>query len=358
MLEANPPKTERRIRKPGIMETCLVLISIIMVGFILSRADRLAIPLTLAFLLTLALYPVVKAGQPFKIPPFIMISVILIAFFAVFVPLGIFLNARIQNTIATLPAYYGRLVRLGRTLLDEYQIPSEFLNTINWYNTIGRYLGGMPRFLMSWLANLVMVMVFLIFMLLEAPYIDNRLQLAFKGRGGEAVIRVADTIVTQISKYLRTLAVISLMTGAFVWGALYLIGVDFALTWAVVAFLLNFIPTLGSIIASIPPILVALVQFYPSVYPAVLTLLLLLAIQFTIGNILTPKVMGDALDISPVVILVFLMFWGGIWGPVGALLSVPIAVMVKIICENIPSFSFLAVLISSSKRRPQSEADA
>ena len=356
MPEENQPKMEKRIRKPSVTETCLVLICVFMVGFVLSRADRVAIPLTLAFLLTLALYPVVKAGQPLKIPPFIMISVVMVCFFAVFVPLGVFLNSRLQSTIVTLPLYYSRLVRLGREILDQYQIPSEFLNTINWYNTIGRYLSGMPRFLMSWLSNLVMITVFLIFMLMEAPYMENRLRKAFKGTGGETVTRVSETIAMQISKYLRTLAVISIITGIMVWGALYLIRVDFALTWAVAAVLLNFIPTLGSIIASIPPILVAIVQYYPSISPALLTMIALLAIQFTIGNLVTPKVMGDALDISPVVLLVSLLFWGGIWGPVGALLSVPIMVMIRIICENIPPLSFVAVLISSPKSRRPDEA--
>ena len=342
---------ERRIRKPSVTEICLVLISIFMVGFVLSRAERLAIPLMLAFLLTLALYPVVKVGEPYKIPPSVMIFVIMVCFFAVFVPLGIFLNARLQITIARLPAYYGKLVELGRGLLQQYQIPTAFLDTFNWYNTVGRYLSGMPRFLMNWFSYFTMVMVFLIFMLLEAPYMNNRLQQAFKGQGGEAVTRVADTIVTQISKYLRTLAIISFITAALVWWALYILRVDFALTWAVLAFFLNFIPTVGSIVASIPPILVALVQFYPSLSPAVLTLLALLTIQFTIGNIVTPKVMGDALDLSPVIILVSLMFWGGIWGMTGALLSVPIAVMIKMICENVRQLAFVAVLISSSKHR-------
>ncbi|MDR3075698.1 MAG: AI-2E family transporter [Synergistaceae bacterium] len=349
---------EKHIRKPSVSETCLVLLTIFAVGFILSRAERVAIPLMLAFILTLLLYPVVKVGQPHKIPPVIMIIAILICFFAVFVPLGVFLNARLQSTLASMPVYHGKLVGIGRSLLQAYQVPPAFWESINWYNTIGRYLSGMPGFLLNWLSNLVMVMVFLIFMLLEAPYMDNRLRSAFKGENGDTITRVSESIVSQISKYLRTLAVISLMTGAFVWGALSAIKVDFAPTWALLAFVLNFIPTVGSIVASIPPILVALVQYYPDPVPALLTLLALLTIQFTIGNILTPKIMGDALDLSPVVILVSLMFWGGIWGVAGALLSVPIAVMIKIICENVQTFHFLAVLMSSAKEKADEKADA
>jgi predicted PurR-regulated permease PerM len=344
---------EKRVRKVTLTETCLVLLTIFAVGFVLSRAERVAIPLTLAFILTLLLYPVVQMGEPHKIPPIVMVAVILICFIAVFVPLGVFLNARLQVTLARLPEYHGRLVNLGRTLLQKYQVPAAFWDSINWYNTMGRYLGNMTGFLFNWLGNLAMVMVFLIFMLLESPYMKNRLSIAFTGERGRTVARVSDKIVTQISKYLRTLTVISFSTGMCVWGVLWLIGVDFALTWGVLAFVLNFIPTVGSIVASVPPILVAIVRFYPNPTPAVLTVLALLAIQFTIGNVLTPKIMGDTLDLSPVVILISLMFWGIIWGVVGALLSVPIAVMIKIICENISALDFVAILISAPKESRQ-----
>jgi predicted PurR-regulated permease PerM len=278
-----------------------------------------------------------------------MVVVILVCFVAVFAPLGVFLNVRLQSTLTLLPMYHGKLVNLSRMFLQKYQVPPAFWESINWYNTIGRYLGNMTGFLLNWLGYLTMVMVFLIFMLLESPYMKNRLNAAFTGENGETVARVSDKIVSQISKYLRTLAVIRFSTGMCVWGVLWGIGVEFALTWGVLAFVLNFIPTIGSIAASIPPVLVAIVQYYPNPTPAVLTLLALLAIQFTIGNILTPKIMGDTLDLSPVVILVSLMFWGIIWGVVGALLSVPIAVMIKIICENVTGLNSVAILISAPK---------
>jgi predicted PurR-regulated permease PerM len=343
---------KRQIRKPSVTETCLVLLTIFATGFMLSKAERVAIPLMLAFILTMLLYPVIKAGEPYRIPPAVMVVVILFCFFAVFVPLGVFLNSRLQSTLLLLPRYYGKLVGIGRVLLEKYQVPPTFWESINWYNTIGRYVSGMTGFLLNWLGTLVMVMVFLIFMLLESPYMDNRLRLAFKGESGDTVTRVADTVVSQISKYLRMLAIISLSTGACAWGALSLLKIDFALTWGILAFVLNFIPTIGSIVATIPPVLVAVVQFYPEPLPAVLTFLALLAIQFTIGNILTPKIMGDALDLSPVIILVSLMFWGIIWGMAGALISVPIAVMIRIICENVEPLKFAAVLMSSAKENP------
>jgi predicted PurR-regulated permease PerM len=150
---------------------------------------------------------------------------------------------------------------------------------------------------------------------------------------------------------LLTTVVISASTGVAVWLALSVIGVDFSVNWGVLAFVLNFIPYVGSLIASIPPILVALVQFYPDIKPAITTAIVLLAIQMSIGNFLAPKVVGDALNINPIVVLLSLLFWGWLWGGVGAVLAVPIAVVIKITCENVPILRPVAILMESRRTK-------
>ena len=153
-----------------------------------------------------------------------------------------------------------------------------------------------------------------------------------------------------MSRYLLLQFVISLATGLCVWVALWIIGVEFALTWGALAFVLNFIPTIGSIIASIPPVLIALVQYAPDSYwPAVATALVLLAIQMAIGNFIAPRVMGEHLNLSPVAVLVSLLFWSWLWGPAGALLSVPVTAAVKIVCDNIGPLAPVGVLLGSGR---------
>ncbi|MDL2264553.1 AI-2E family transporter [Synergistaceae bacterium OttesenSCG-928-I11] len=347
--------TDRRNRAPNVLETCVAIMTIIGIGFVLSKAATVAIPFMLSFLLSMLFFPLIKWGAKKRIPTLVMVFVVMASLVAVLLPLGIFLNSRVQGMVDILPVYYMKLVDIGRTLLIQFDLPRDFWVTINWYNTIGRYVSGMTGFMLNWLGTMVMMLVFLVFMLLESPTAENRLRLAFRGENGRKMAMIAGKIVTQISKYLRTLAVISFATGCCVWASLTLIGVDFALTWGVLAFFLNFIPTIGSIAASIPPILVAIVQFYPNWVPAILAFLSLLTIQFTIGNIMTPKIMGDALDLSPVVILISLMYWGLIWGFSGALLSVPIAVMIKIICENVPQLHFIAMMMCSAKEERYAE---
>lgn len=354
---------EKRRKQPSLIETCVFLITVLAVGLVLSKAAQVAIPFMLAFLLSLLFAPIVKWGGQHKIPPLIMVFAIMTFLISILLPLGFFLNTRVQGVIDVMPYYYNQLVDIGRSLLVQFDLPRDFWISINWYNTVGRYVSGMTGFMLHWLGSMLMTLVFLVFMLLESPYMENRLHMAFRGESGGKIFTVADKIVNQISKYLRTLAVISFVTALCVWALLAALRIDFALTWGVLAFFLNFIPTIGSIVASIPPIMVAIVQNHSVAdgmnwLPAILTFLGLLTIQFTIGNIMTPKIMGDALDLSPVVILISLLFWGLIWGFSGALLSVPIAVMIKIICENIPNLRFVAMLMCSAREDHYTETFA
>lgn len=333
----------------GAVESSIVIIAIIVVFYLLSQAASIAIPFLLALLLSILLSPIVKFGVDRKVPAMLMVLCVLVLLVSVLFPLGVLISSRMSGMLGVLPSYYMKLVEIGKGILAHLDVPKEFWDSIDWYNTIGGYLSGMTGLMLNWLGKFAMVLVFLVFMLLESPTVETRFRHAFAGDRGRKITMVAGSIVRQISKYLRTLFVISFVTGCFVWLALTLIGVDFALAWGVVAFLLNFIPTIGSIVASIPPVLVAIVQFYPDVVPAALAALSLLSIQFIIGNIMTPKIMGDALDLSPVVILVSLMCWGLVWGIAGALLSVPIAVMIKIICENIPHLRSVSMMMCSAR---------
>jgi predicted PurR-regulated permease PerM len=202
--------------------------------------------------------------------------------------------------------------------------------------------------LISFTSKLMMVMVYLVFLLLGKPYFGYKLKKAFDSNRAEKLTAVLGSISSQTGQYLFLQLIISIATGLCVWGALTTIGVDFAVTWGVFAFLMNFIPIVGSMIATIPPILIALVQF-DSIGPAIATAGVLLAIQMIIGNGIAPKVMGDQLNLSPVVVLLSLVFWGWMWGIVGALLSTPIAAAIKIVCENIDSLRPISTLMGSGK---------
>jgi predicted PurR-regulated permease PerM len=139
--------------------------------------------------------------------------------------------------------------------------------------------------------------------------------------------------------------IISLTTGFASYFALVIIGVDVPVFWAFLIFVFNYIPTIGSIIATFFPAIFALLQF-GEFGPAIIVLLLVGSIQVIVGNFVEPKVMGNTLNISPLVVLLALTLWGAIWGITGMLLSVPITVILIIIMSEIPSTRPLAILLS------------
>jgi predicted PurR-regulated permease PerM len=201
----------------------------------------------------------------------------------------------------------------------------------------------------NFLGKLLLVLIFLVFMLLGKPYFKYKVERAFPPDRAETFSTMTASISKQIGQYLVVKVAISGVTGVLVWLALTLLKVEFALTWGALAFFLNFIPSIGSIIASIPPILLAIVQYYPSPWIPIFTAVVLLLIQMTMGNVIEPKIMGDHLNLSPVVILLSLVFFGWMWGIVGALLSVPIAAAIKIFCENIEALKPISILMGSGK---------
>jgi predicted PurR-regulated permease PerM len=128
-----------------------------------------------------------------------------------------------------------------------------------------------------------------------------------------------------------------------------MVGLEFALVWGFVQFILNFIPNIGSITAGVGVTLFALVQFWPEPGPIFTSALIMLGANMIIGNALEPKIMGDNLGLSPVVVLLSLMIWGWIWGFAGMILGVPMMVIIKILCENIPVLEPLSVLLGSRR---------
>jgi predicted PurR-regulated permease PerM len=133
------------------------------------------------------------------------------------------------------------------------------------------------------------------------------------------------------------------------------VGLDFALFWGLSAFLLNYVPTIGSLVAAVPAIALALVQLGPGA--AMLTATGYLVINIGIGNLIEPAVMGKRLDVSPLIVLLSLLFWGWVWGPIGMLLSLPLTMVLKIVFENTPDLAWIAVLMGPARDQRVSALD-
>lgn len=340
-----------------IITALLAVLTVIAAGIVLKAAISVVLPLVIAWLLSYILAPIVRFLTSHKIPYVIAVTLVLLLVLGVFYLGGMFLFARIKSFVAVSGEYEAQLREIVRAATARLSLPKGTMEEVQWGQEISKQLVKISGSLVTFTSYLVKIIIFLIFLLLGKPYFKYKIQKAMPDRAG-TINEISASISRQIGRYLSALFVISAATGVLVWLVLTWLDVDFAATWGATAFLLNFIPTIGSIIATIPPVLVALVQYYPDPWVALIALAAIAGIQLTIGNIIAPKIMGDRLDMSPVVVLISLVFWGWLWGFTGALLSVPIAASIKIVCENIEPLKPIGILMGSGRAYYKEMSDA
>lgn len=331
-----------------VMVALLSLLVVVAVCMVLREAQSVIFPLIIAWLLSYILGPVVTFMKKHRVPTGIAVTLVLLMLGGIIYLGGVFIYARFMTFWKAYPDYQVRVTELLARTTEQWDLPYDPLAGVDWWATIGDYLTATANSVISFTSAMVMVMVYLIFLLLGKPYFEGKLRRAFSADRANHIGQILGSISGQIGIYLSLMLFVSAATGVGVWLGLSWIGVDFAVTWGALAFLLNFIPIIGSVLASIPPVLVALVQF-PTVWTAVGTALMLLTVQMAIGNFVAPKLMGERLNLSPVVVLLSLVFWGWLWGIVGALLSVPIASTIKIVCENVEPLRPISILMGSGK---------
>ncbi|MBQ3345744.1 MAG: AI-2E family transporter [Synergistaceae bacterium] len=315
---------------------------------VLHIASNVFIPLVIAWFILQMLRPVTKISSALKFNAWS--NVILV--FAILTGIGLagfkFITAQVVEFGHVYTEYSEKLIEWAAGLMQTLSVPPETVKNFDWFAILRSNASNISSLIIALSSKFVMTLVFLMFMMVEAPYLDDKINKAF-GKNSERVRKIISAISQQVSQYLGTLTLISFATGVCAWLVLTVLDVRLAAGWGVLTFLLNFIPTVGSIIATIPPVVMAVIQFSPGLFRPFLVLVLLTAIQVTIGNIITPKVVGDRLGVSPVMILLSLLLWGMIWGIPGALLSTPIISIIKIVCENIPVLHSIAVLIGSGE---------
>jgi AI-2 transport protein TqsA len=211
-------------------------------------------------------------------------------------------------------------------------------------------LVGLVTLALGWATNIItmvfMVILIFVFMLAEASSFPRKLRAVIR-RDPQDLGRSAK-IVGEIQHYLAIKTMISVTTGLTIGVVTWGLGLDFPLLWGLTAFLLNYIPNVGSIIAAIPAVIVALLQIGPGM--AVIVAAVYIGVNAVFGSFLEPMLVGHQLGISTLVIILSLIFWGWMWGPVGMFLAVPLTMAVKIGLENTEEFRWIAVLMTAERR--------
>ena len=206
-------------------------------------------------------------------------------------------------------------------------------------------------------ASVGMILIYILFLFLEQETFGNKIKNLFANkRQSKKYAYIIESVDKNMKRYLLMKTIISGLTGLSAYVLLHVIGLEFAGAWAFLIFILNYIPTIGSIMACALPILFALATG-PSLEIAIITTIGLIAIEILFGNILDPKLTGQALNLSTLAILINLVFWGMIWGVVGMFLSVPLLMIIFIITAQFDSTRPIAVLLSANGKIPDIRDD-
>ncbi len=227
--------------------------------------------------------------------------------------------------------------------LEEIKRQKAF-DTRNLFATFSTMLGSLGALMSS----AFVIFLLFVFILLEAAVFQAKLSAIGSGSSGERVQKIQQ----DIRRYLGIKTIVSLLTAVSATVLLLLLGVDYAFLWGLLAFLFNFVPNIGSIIAAIPPVVLALIQPGLGLATACYAAIGYLAINVVVGNVIEPRVTGKSLGLSTLVVFLSLIFWGWVLGPVGMVLSVPLTMIVKIVLENTNDLRWVAILLDSKAPDP------
>ncbi|ACH94273.1 AI-2E family transporter [Borrelia recurrentis] len=342
-------KTTDRFKFVRLQSIFYVVALIIMLITILKVAQTIFKPLSIAVLLGFLVYPIYTFLKKLKIPRVLIIFIIFFVLFLFSYLVFSFVYYSVTVLIDQLPYYQKQLIFIIVDILEKYKLDSAIISNIDFSKYIYPFLTRISNEIIGFASSLVVLFLLLYFLLSEIHIFDIKVKNAFKRSVSSMFIEVLSTINNQISKYLGIKVFVSFLTGLLVFIGLKLFGQDFPRVWAVLTFVFNFIPSIGSILAVFFIMIAALVQFYPDLNLVLYIFIYNTFVQMLIGNILEPKMQGHRLDLSPFLLLCFLFFWGWLWGIVGLLIAYPFTVIIKVIVDNIVYLRPFSVFLSGSK---------
>ena len=334
----------------------MLLLSVIAVATVFHLLQGILIPFTLAGFLSILYKPLITKIRSWGIPTWVGLIVVLMISAGAVYGLSLVVAVGVQMAIEKAPEYADKLSHMivnFENFVDRYAPAiSDYFTTEHLNNQITPEQAVSTA--TSWAGSAVtivadgaMVLLFLVFMVLGGQAFPKKIAVAFRNVSTIDMMECYKSVNDKVLGYLRVKTGFNLLNGGLTYLVLSLFDVDFALVIAVLAFFFNYIPSIGPMITTILPGIISAIQF-ESFGQAILIVSILVILQNIVGNFLEPKVMGTSLNISPVVVLFSLVFWGWMWGIVGMILSVPIMAILKTVMEQFPMTQPIAVLLSNS----------
>lgn len=312
----------------------------------MRAAQEMIVPFLLAVFIAVIGAPPFIWLQRHKVPSPVALMAVVLAIVIVGVAVAALVGASLDGFSQALPSYQERLTDKVALLVSWLQglgmdvSEQTFLNYLDPGSAM-RLVAGMLKGLGSVLTNAFLIMLTVIFILMEVSTFSAKLRYA---QGSPATsLTYFHTMLDNVKRYMGIKTLTSALTGVLISVGLALVGVDFAVLWGFFAFLLNFIPNIGSFIAAVPAVLIAMLQLGTG--GTLFVVALYLVVNIGVGSLFEPRLMGSRLGLSPLVIFISLVFWGWVLGPVGMFLSVPLTIAVQIVLASSESSRWLAILL-------------
>ncbi|MGX2950436.1 AI-2E family transporter [Ursidibacter sp. B-7004-1] len=328
----------------------IAAIVIILAGVKLSA--EIIIPFLLSLFIAIICSPIIKVMTARKVPLWLAITLLFVLFIVISFFLVGLINSTVREFALSIPTYK---ILLSQRIADLLVLAERWnislsISRDDIMNELdpSRIMNLVTSLLLSFsgvVTNIFVLLLVVVFMLFEAPTAKHRLAIALSSNKSAVAEQEnhINRILQGVISYLGVKTLVSLLTGFCIWVLLELMGVQYAVLWATLSFLLNYIPNIGSILAGVPIIVQALLLNGFSVGFGVA--IGVITINMIIGNVLEPRMMGRTLGLSTLVVFLSLLFWGWILGTVGMLLSVPLTMALKIALESSPSTVRYALLL-------------
>lgn len=330
---------------------------IFLLGFLLywmKELQTILLPFFVSLIIFFVFLPVYNFLLSKKVPSAIAVITVLLIVLVLSNTMSVFLYASVNSFSQEFPTYERKLIEKIDLLTSALNIEKSEVDKVTQSFNIKDMLmqgkltdtiTGLLSGLTGMLGNFILILFYLIFLLSESSSIKERMKLAFSEEHSDSIEKTFGDIVDNVKNYISGKTLLAAIQSVVIGTVLWAFGVDFYIVWAILFFFTDFIPNIGSLVATVLVALVMLLQFDNVFTPILLTVLLIL-IQNLKGNVLEPKIIGNRLDLSPLVLLLSLVFFGYLWGITGMILSVPIMAILKIILMNFPSTRPWGIMMS------------
>jgi len=332
--------------------------ALFLVGFscyILKELQSILLPLFVALIISFLFEPLYEWLKKKRFPSWAAILSVVIVILVVSNIASVFVYTSINSFTDGIPKYIQKIEGLSGNL-------AVFLNTLGISNDkiketldfskflSGEKIAGALSTIVSGIAgiftNYILILIYIIFLLGEFSSIKRRIHAAFSKSESRTIADTMSDIFIDLRKYIVGKTLIN-FSHAFILTVVFLIfGLDFAIVWGLFFFFLTWLPQIGAFLATIFPILIAFAQ-YDNILTPIVLLIIMIVVGYTMGSFIEPRILGNRLNLSPLLLIFSLVFWGWMWGVVGMLLSVPIMSMIKIILSKFESTNPIAILMSN-----------